>query len=73
MSFQASSFEREARKIARLDPPANDTPGHRDAVRRRAAARSSRVLLLGREPRRNSPRFQGPVIHIAIVPRANSW
>ena len=59
--------------MARLDPPEKDTPGHGVASGAGSGAVIQRFCSVGESRRRNSPRFHGPVIHIAMFPRANSW
>ena len=73
MTFHASGLCREPRKIPRLDPPEKDAPGHGVPSGAGSAAVIHSPCCAGGSRCRNSPRFHGPVIHIATFPRANSW
>ena len=72
MSFHASSFRLDERNRTRLEPPAREVPGPAPSGAGIGAVAQERCIS-GGSLRRNSPMFQGPVIHIANVPRPNSW
>src|SRR6476646_8342811 len=62
----------EPLNTTRLEPPAFDTPDGAPVGPGSGAVAHDCCISGGRRCS-NSPMFQGPVIHIAKVPRANSW